>query len=123
MTRLFLLTIVAILTWAYFPETRTMLMDVAEPIVFPIMRWSASEEMGQVARNVVEYERLTGQIPAGRGWLEWLDYRYSMDEMKRDPWGSVYQMETSRDSVWIVSFGPDRVRGTDDDFQVGSPRG
>lgn len=123
MTRLFLLTIVALLTWSYFPETRAMLMDVAEPIVLPIMRWSASEEMSQVARNVVEYERLTGQLPAGRGWLEWLDYRYSMEDMKRDPWGSVYQMEASRDSVWIVSFGPDRVRGSDDDFRVASPRG
>lgn len=123
MTRLFLLTIVALLTWSYFPETRAMLMDVAEPIVLPIMRWSASEEMSQVARNVVEYERLTGQLPAGRGWLEWLDYRYSMDDIKRDPWGSVYQMEASTDSVWIVSFGPDRVRGSDDDFRVASPRG
>lgn len=123
MTRLFLLTIVALLTWSYFPETRAMLMDVAEPIVLPIMRWSASEEMSQVARNVVEYERLTGQLPAGREWLEWLDYRYSMDDIKRDPWGSVYQMEASRDSVWIVSFGPDRVRGSDDDFRVASPRG
>lgn len=123
MTRLFLLTIVALLTWSYFPETRAMLMDVAEPIVLPIMRWSASEEMSQVARNVVEYERLTGQLPAGREWLEWLDYRYSMDDIKRDPWGSVYQMEASRDSVWIISFGPDRVRGSDDDFRVASPRG
>lgn len=123
MTRLFLLTIVALLTWSYFPETRRILMNVAEPIVLPVLRWSASEEMGQVSRNVVEYERLTGQIPTGPAWLEWLEYRYSADDIKRDPWGSVYQLEADRDSVWIVSFGPDRVRGTDDDFRVAAPRG
>lgn len=123
MGRLFLLIVLALLTWSYFPETRAMLMDVAEPIVLPVVRWSSAEEMGQVARNVVEYERLTGQIPEGEGWLDWLDYRYSGDEMKRDPWGSVYQLETSSDSVWILSFGPDRTRGTDDDFRIAAPRG
>ena len=123
MTRLFLLLILAVLTWLYFEETRALLLDVAEPVVLPIRRWSTEEEMQQVARNVVEHERLTGELPAGPRWLEWLDYRYSADEIKRDPWGSVYQLEASDDSVWILSLGPDRTRATDDDFRVASPRG
>lgn len=123
MTRLFLLTVIALLTWSYFPETRAMLLDVAEPVVTPVIRWSASDEMSQVARNVVEYERLTGRLPMGPAWLGWLDYRYASDEMKRDPWGSVYQLESSRDSVWVLSFGPDRIRATDDDVRFASPRG
>ncbi|MDH3271321.1 MAG: hypothetical protein OEN56_08325 [Gemmatimonadota bacterium] len=123
MSRLLLLVVLALVTWAYFPETRAMLMDVAEPVVLPIIRWSTEEEMRQVARNVVEHERLTGQLPAGGGWLEWLDYRYASDEIKRDPWGSVYQLEASADSVWVLSIGPDRVRATEDDFRVSAPRG
>lgn len=123
MNRLFLLVVLCLLTWYYFPETRAMLMDVAEPVVVPVIRWSAEEEMRQVARNVVEHERLTGVVPGGSEWLDWLDYRYSVEEIKRDPWGTVYQLEVSPDSVRVLSFGPDRVRGTEDDFRVAAPRG
>lgn len=123
MSRLFLLIVLAVVVWIYFPETRAMLVDVAEPVVVPIKRWSSEEEMRQVARNVVEHERLTGEMPEGAAWLIWLDYRYSGDDIKRDPWGSVYQLETSRDSVWVLSLGKDRVRATEDDFRVAAPRG
>lgn len=122
MNRLFLLVVLALLTWYYFPETRAILMDVAEPVVVPVIRWSTEEEMRQIARNVVEHERLTGAMPSGPAWLEWLDYRYAGDDIKRDPWGSVYQLEVSADSVWVLSFGPDRTRATDDDFRVAGPR-
>lgn len=123
MIRLFLLIILGILSWLYFEETRVILLDVAEPAVLPVLRWSTEEEMRQVARNVVEHERLTGQLPDGSAWLDWLDYRYAAEEIKRDPWGTIYQLETSGDSVWILSYGPDRVRGTEDDFRVAAPRG
>ncbi|MEM7415018.1 MAG: hypothetical protein AAF389_05930 [Gemmatimonadota bacterium] len=123
MTRLILLTLLAIVTWLYFPETRAIVLGVAEPIVTPIVRWSTEEDMAQIARNVVEHERLTGTMPAGSGWLAWLDYRYAAEDMYTDPWGSIYQMEATVDSVRVVSFGPDRVRMTDDDFGVSTARG
>lgn len=119
---LFLLIVLALVTWSYFPETRAILLDVAEPVVVPVLRWSTEEEMAQVGRNVVEHERLTGEMPAGAAWLDWLDYRYLSDEIKRDPWGSVYQLEVTPDSVAVLSFGPDRTRGTEDDFRVLTPR-
>lgn len=122
MTRLVLLTILALLTWYYFPETRAMLLDLAEPTVVPVIRWSAEDEMAQVARNVVEHERLTGRLPAGPAWLEWLRFRYASEDARRDPWGSTYQLAATEDSVWIVSFGPDRTRKTEDDFSVAAPR-
>ena len=120
---LFLLIVLALVTWSYFPETRAILLDVGEPIVVPVLRWSTEEEMAQIGRNVVEHERLTGEMPAGTGWIGWLDYRYLSDEIKRDPWGSVYQIEVTADSVAILSFGQDRTRGTEDDFRVLTPRG
>jgi hypothetical protein len=121
MSRLVLLVLLAILTWFYFPETRTMLLDFAEPVVVPIVTWSTTEEMRQIARNVVEHRRLTGQMPSGAAWLGWLDYRYATPDLRTDPWGSVYQLEVSQDSVWILSLGPDRTRATDDDFRVAAP--
>jgi hypothetical protein len=122
MTRLFLLSLLGVLTWYYFPETRAILLDAAEPLVTPLVRWGAEEEMAQMARNVVDHERLTGALPLGGAWLAWLDYRYAAPEARRDPWGSVYQAMASKDSVWVISFGPDRTRNTDDDFQVAVPR-
>jgi hypothetical protein len=122
MTRLVLLTLLAVLTWVYFPETRAMVLDLAEPIAVPLARWGTQEEMAQVARNVVDQERLTGAVPAGSAWLGWLRARYAGAEATTDPWGSIYQLATSRDSVWILSYGPDRTRGTEDDFRVATPR-
>jgi hypothetical protein len=122
MTRLILLVILAIVTWYYFPETRVLLLQTAEPVILPIQRWSTREEMTQVGRHVVDHERLTGQVPAGREWLGWLDHRYLSEDVTRDPWGSVYQLTVWQDSIGIVSLGPDRTRLTEDDFQIVTAR-
>ena len=118
MTRLALLIVLALVTWYYFPETRVILMDVTEPIVVPFIRWSAQDEMAHMGRNVVDYERLTGELPVGPEWLGWLDVRYPNSEVQLDPWGSTYQIVVVSDSIWILSYGPDRIRDTNDDFQV-----
>jgi hypothetical protein len=123
MTRLLLLTILALVTWSYFPETRAMLLDAAAPLALPLARWSTEEEMSQVARNAATQERLTGALPVGGAWLPWLEDRYASAEARTDPWGSTYQLIASDDSVWVLSFGPDRTRGTHDDFHVAAPRG
>ena len=122
LNRLLLLIVLGLLVWYYFPDTRAMLMDVARPVVVPVVERGAKEEMAQIGRNVVEHERLTGRMPSVAEWLGWLDYRYPSEDMKHDPWGSVYQLEVEEDSVAIVSFGPDRTRGTPDDLRVASPR-
>ncbi len=122
MTRLFLLALLAVLTWVYFPETRAMVLRAAAPIAVPLARWSTEEEMAQVARNAVDQERLTGALPQGARWLEWLRMRYAGPEAVTDPWGSTYQLDATKDSVWVLSFGPDRTRGTPDDFRVATSR-
>ncbi len=122
MTRLVLMVIFGVVVMYYFPDSRTILLDAAEPILVPAVKWSTKEEMAQVGRNVVEHERLTGQLPDRRNWLPWLDYRYSTDDLKVDPWGSTYQLRVWADSVAIISYGPDRTRQTEDDFQVVTPR-
>lgn len=122
MTRLLLLIMLAVVTWLYFPETRSLVMDVAEPVVLPLMRWSTEEEMATVGRNAVDQERLTGKLPTGPDWLKWLQYRYTTDDAREDPWGTPYQLEVSKDTVWTLSYGPDRIRGTRDDFRIATPR-
>ena len=122
MTRLVLLAILCVVTWLYFPETRAILLEAAQPVVLRVGRWSSSEEMSQVGRHVVDHERLTGDLPAGGGWLGWLATRYAYPDAAQDPWGSYYQLIVWDDSVGVLSLGPDRTRQTDDDFRVVTSR-
>ena len=75
MTRLLLLVVLCLATWYYFPDARSMLLDAAQPVLAPVLRWSAKEEMTQIGRNVLDHERLTGQLPLGTAWLPWLEFR------------------------------------------------
>lgn len=122
MSRLVLLIILGVVASYYFPDSRQMMIDLGQPIIVPAVKWMTTEEMAQVGRNVIEHERLTGQLPDRRNWLAWLDYRYSSEELKNDPWGQVYQLRVWADSIAIVSYGPDRTRDTEDDFHVVTPR-
>lgn len=118
MTRLVLLVILGFVAMYYFPDSRTVLLDLAEPVLVPMMTWSTKEEMSQIGRNVVEHERLTGQLPGDQDWIPWLQYRYSGEDLWKDPWDSLYRLEIWDDSIAVVSYGPDRERYTADDFQV-----
>ncbi len=122
MARLVLMVVLGLVAAFYFPNSRAVMMDIAEPVIVPVARWSTSAEMRQVGENVLEHERLTGKLPDRRTWLGWLDYRYSSDDLRQDPWGSMYQLRVWADSVAIVSWGPDATSSTEDDFQVVVPR-
>ena len=122
MARLVLMVVLGLVAAFYFPNSRAVMMDIAEPVIVPVARWSTSAEMRQVGENVLEHERLTGKLPDRRTWLGWLDYRYSSDDLRQDPWGSMYQLRVWADSVAIVSWGPDAMSSTEDDFQVVVPR-
>ena len=122
MGRLFLLVLLGVVAAYYFPDSRQAMQDAATPLMVPVVKWMTMEEMGRVGRNVVAHEQRTGKLPDRRSWLAWLDFRYPVDDMKLDPWGSVYQLRVWSDSVAIISVGPDRTRSTEDDFSVVTPR-
>lgn len=122
MRKLVLLIVLWFVVTYYFPDSRLMVKQWTRPLWVPVVEWNAKQEMQQVGRDVVDQEVKTGKLPDQRGWLQWLDYRYAMDEMKQDPWGSTYQLKVWADSIAIVSYGPDRTRNTADDFHVTVPR-
>ncbi|HSG09002.1 MAG TPA: hypothetical protein VLA36_11640 [Longimicrobiales bacterium] len=122
MRKLVLLIILWFVVTYYFPDSRQWLTDVSRPLWVPVVKWNTREEMKQVGRDVINHELNFGKLPDRRGWLEWLDYRYPVDDLKKDSWGSTYQLRVWADSVAIWSYGPDRVRQTEDDFQVSVPR-
>ena len=122
MARLILLIIFGFVAVYYFPDSRQAMENAARPLMAPLIRWDTKAEMAVVAGNVLDHERLNGELPDRRNWSGWLDWRYPGDEMKQDPWGSQYQLRVWADSVAIVSIGVDRANATEDDFSVVAPR-
>lgn len=133
MTRLVLLSVLCLLTWYYFPESRAIMLEATEPVVEPLLEpivrpfqaWGALDEMHRIGRNVVSHERLTGEIPDedDDAWEEWLEERYRTRDVGTDRWGATYRLVVWPDSVGIVSYGPDGLADTEDDLQVATPRG
>ena len=122
MARLILLILLGLSAAVYFPDSRQMLADILDPVIAPINRWSTKDEMRRVARDVVAYEQSHGQIPNRTGWVEWLEWRYVVDETWKDPWGSAYELVVLADSLGIMSYGPDRTKETEDDFTIMAQR-
>ena len=122
MRKLVLLVVLWFAVTYYFPDSRTWIADLSRPLWVPAVKWNAKEEMKQVGRDVVAHEVSTGKLPDRRAWLAWLEYRYPMEELTLDAWGTTYQLKVWADSVAIWSYGPDRTRDTEDDFQVSQPR-
>lgn len=122
MRKLVLLIVLWFAVTYYFPDSRTWLADVSRPLWVPMVKWNIREEMKQVGRDVLNHEITTGKLPDRRAWLDWLEYRYPTEELRKDAWGSTYQLKVWADSVAIWSYGPDRIRNTEDDFEVVQPR-
>ncbi len=122
MRKALLLVALWLLVTLYFPDSRNWLKGVTAPVWLPVMKWDTRQEMRQVGRDVVNYEALTGKIPDRRNFNDWLNTKYATDDLRQDPWGSTYDLKVLVDSVAIVSYGPDRTRATDDDFEVSEPR-
>jgi hypothetical protein len=117
-----LLVILAILAWAYFPESRAFTIDVARPVLTPVFRWQARQEMTSIAHELQIYERENlGQIPDARRFQRWLESSFTGDAML-DSWGAPYGIRVQRDSFAIVSWGPDGVPDTPDDVRVARGR-
>lgn len=122
MRKLILLIILWIVVTYYFPDSRSMVKRWTRPLWLPLVEWNAKQEMQQVARDVVDEEAKTGKLPDPRQWVHWLEYRYTGDGLRKDPWGSFYRLQVWADSVGIISYGPDGIRGTADDIEVTAPR-
>lgn len=122
MRRLFLLVVFGIVAAYYFPDSRRMMLEEASPLLNPVRKWMAAQEMDQITKDLVAYQRDTNEFPNRRNWTDWLEYRYALPESFEDAWGNTYQLQIWADSFAVLSYGPDRERGTGDDFRVVKPR-
>jgi hypothetical protein len=122
MTKLILLILVGLGAALYFPDSRQFLAERSMPLLNPVFRWQTADEMDQIVRDLRTYEQEHyNQLPARDEWGAFLERTYSGDQTV-DSWGSRYHYMFQRDSFVIVSYGPDKVYGTDDDIRNGGIR-
>ena len=85
------------------------------PAVNPYRELEAQSTIGKVVREMVR-DRTSGFIrPAGDEFEAYMA-RKLPDESFIDPWGTPYALRSDRDSVAVISAGPDLLYDTEDDI-------
>ena len=100
----------------YFPQTRPTVLDFLAPVMNPVLTWQTKGEMDRIVRELESLHRQGSDLPTpGESFQAWMDRRF-MGGSKTDAWGMDYTLEVWRDSLGIVSNGPDEELGTPDDL-------
>ena len=85
------------------------------PAVNPYRELEAQATIGKVVREMVR-DRNSGFVRPDGEELEAYMGRKLPDESFLDPWGTPYALRSDRDSVAVISAGPDMVYDTEDDI-------
>jgi hypothetical protein len=100
----------------YFPQTRPVVVDTLGPVMNPVLTWQTKGEMDRIGRELQSLNRQGSDLPApGASFQYWMDRNF-MGGAKTDAWGTYYALTVWRDSIGIVSHGPDLEIGTPDDL-------
>jgi hypothetical protein len=120
-TRLILLIILGFVAALYFPDSRQVIVEQANPVIQPVLVWSAEREIQRLSQGVRMEAREKYTLPTNRTWNSWLSENFSGDGTT-DPWGALYSYQAWADSFAIGSDGPDGQRDTEDDIRTSQHR-
>jgi hypothetical protein len=115
-TRLILLIIFGFVAALYFPDSRQVMIETADPVIQPVLVWSAEREIERLSQGVRLEAREEYTIPTNRNWNAWLTENFSGDATT-DPWGELYSYQAWADSFAVGSDGPDGQKDTEDDLR------
>ena len=105
---------------AYFPQTRPVVVETLGPLMNPVLIWQTKGEMNRIARELQTLQREGDGLPVpGASFQRWMTMNF-LGRVSTDAWGTTYSMKVGRDSVRIVSNGPDLEIETTDDLQLGA---
>lgn len=124
MSRLFWLALIALGVALYFPESRGWLMEKAQPVINPVLRTATLSEMERIVGDLhTSATENFGRYPEPREFARWVERRYTGGAT--DSWDNAYELEDLRRDgrMQLRSWGPDRLRGTEDDILVEFRRG
>jgi hypothetical protein len=116
MGKIFLVLVVALAAALYFDGSRAWLFERGKPLLDPYFVMATRSEMEKIAQDLQIHERENfGRLPDRRSFEGWLDRQYAGGAAV-DSWGSHYEYTLGRDSFYLTSPGPDKLRATDDDI-------
>lgn len=121
--RLLILLAIVLAIALYLPDSRALMGRWMQPLLTPGYRWMTNRELDQIATDFEIYLDARDFSPLRRGEFDaWLDGRYPQSKSRIDSWGTRYTVRTSRSGFRVISAGPDRELGTDDDLVVEGSR-
>ncbi len=120
-TKLILLIVLGFVAALYFPNSRQAMIEIADPVIQPVLVWSAEREMERLSQGVRLQAREDFTLPTNRTWNAWLTENFSGDATT-DPWGELYAYQAWADSFAIRSDGPDGESDTEDDLRRSQQR-
>lgn len=116
MGKIILILLVLLGAALYFPQTRPVVVEFLGPVINPVLTWQTKGEMNRLGRELQTQNREGGNLPApGVEFQNWMNRNFLGGAME-DAWGVEYSLRVWRDSVNIVSNGPDMEVGTADDI-------
>jgi hypothetical protein len=88
----------------------------------PAYRWLTVQEMRRIGAELRRRELMLQQLPSPREFQSFLAKQIYVQRAGLDPWGTPYSLQITRDSIIILSAGPDKERGTADDIRESTAR-
>ncbi|MGD2121098.1 MAG: hypothetical protein PVJ76_05110 [Gemmatimonadota bacterium] len=100
----------------YAPQTRPVVLETISPVVNPVLGWQTKGEMDRIVRELQTRVEQGSSLPEpGNPFQGWMN-RHFFGGASVDAWGVAYTLQIKRDSVQLVSNGPDQEIGTADDM-------
>ena len=97
-------------------EAATLPVTGARSLMQPLFVSQARGELKQIRARLETDLRTGGRLPTGRQFHQFLR-RNQMAGGGSDPWGMPYTLERGRESIEVVSPGPDKILDTPDDLR------
>lgn len=120
MAKIVILLLILLGAALYFPQTRPVMVETFAPVLNPVLTWQTKGEMNRIARELRTLKREGAGLPQpGRSFQDWMTLNF-LGRVSTDAWGNYYALSVGRDSVRIISNGPDLMIETDDDIVMGA---
>ncbi len=100
----------------YFPQTRPVVVDTLAPVINPVLTWQTTGEMDRIVRELKKLTEQGSRLPEpGAPFQRWMERQF-FGGAKTDAWGGAYTLQLKRNSLLVVSNGPDKEIDTADDI-------
>lgn len=114
--RVLFVLLVALGAALYFPTSRAVVLDAAEPVLNPVLRWSTRGEMRKIVRDLETLSQTGRPFPTDQSsFAEWMDRTYTGLHSTLDGWENTYVLRVSYQTFTVIAPGPDGEVDTDDD--------